>query len=139
MEWINMCIKSIYDEYRHNISLYLRSPKWLLRIPKYYVHRGDYVYRGDRYGHRPKREQRESAYVSRKRVWRTLLEPSSHPPVLHRNRSRSFRNQCWTCWYIKETPCNPPSVLWAVFDLSLSCDRLPVTSSLSFHPPFKNR
>ena len=26
---------------------------------------------------RPKKEQRESAYVSRKRMWRTLPEPSS--------------------------------------------------------------
>ena len=29
------------------------------------------------YGRRPKRNQRESAYVSRRRTWRTLLEPSS--------------------------------------------------------------
>ncbi len=29
------------------------------------------------YGRRPKRNQRESAYVSRKRTWRTLPEPSS--------------------------------------------------------------
>ena len=27
---------------------------------------------------RPKKEQRESAYVSRKRMWRTLPEPSSN-------------------------------------------------------------
>ena len=89
MEWTNVCIESIYDEYRPNINLYLWSPKWLLRIPKYYVHRGDYVYRGgyvyrgDRYGHRPKKEQRESAYVSRKtRVedsTRTVVTPPSAP------------------------------------------------------------
>ena len=30
------------------------------------------------YGLRPKWNQRESAYVSRQRTWRTLLEPSSH-------------------------------------------------------------
>ena len=29
------------------------------------------------YGRRPKRNQRESAYVSRQRTWRTLPEPSS--------------------------------------------------------------
>ena len=29
------------------------------------------------YGRRPKWNQRESAYVSRKRTWRTLSEPSS--------------------------------------------------------------
>ena len=39
-----------------------------------------------------KREQRESAYVSRKRMWGTPPEPSLHPPVLHQNRSRSFLN-----------------------------------------------
>ena len=30
------------------------------------------------YGDRPKTEQRKSAYVSRKPVWRTLPEPSSN-------------------------------------------------------------
>jgi hypothetical protein len=29
------------------------------------------------YGRRPKRNQKESAYVSRQRTWRTLPEPSS--------------------------------------------------------------
>ena len=29
------------------------------------------------YGRRPKRNERESAYVSRKRTWRALPEPSS--------------------------------------------------------------
>ena len=33
--------------------------------------------RGDRYGLPTKKEQRASAYVSRKRMWRTPLEPSS--------------------------------------------------------------
>ena len=117
-----------------NIGLYLRRSEGPIRK---FQSIGTEV-RSDRCGLPTRKEQRASAYVSRKRMWRTLLELSSHPPVLHQNRSRSFRNQCWTCWYIKETPRNPPSVLWAVFDFFLSCNWSPIISSLSFYPLFEN-
>ena len=37
----------------------------------------------DRCGLPTRKEQKASAYINKKRMWRTLLEPSSHPPVLY--------------------------------------------------------
>ena len=56
---MNEAIESIYDGYR---PLYRPTPS------KSEV---------TAYGLLPKRNQRESAYVSRKRTWRTLPEPPS--------------------------------------------------------------
>ena len=56
---MNLSLESNYDEYR---PLYRPIPKESEVIA---------------YGRRPKWKQRESAYVSRKRIWRTLPEPSS--------------------------------------------------------------
>ena len=39
-----------------------------------------------------KREQRESAYVSKKCMWRTFLKPLLYPLVFHLNRNRYFLN-----------------------------------------------
>ena len=44
------------------------------------------------YGRRPKRNQRESAYVSRRRTWRTLPEPSSrYLAIIKREIYKRFR------------------------------------------------
>ena len=62
-----------------NIGLYLRRSEGPIRK---FRSIGTEV-QTDHCGLSTRKEQRASAYVSRKRMWRTLLELLSHPPVLH--------------------------------------------------------